>query len=567
MFHPRDYLNYRFEQLSESRSSWQDQWKELVENFMPRKGKFSVTDKNKGEKKNQLANNAPLMAARTLMAGMMTGVTSPARRWFKLAPTDIKMLDVPAISEWLDIVEDQIYKIFASTKLYTALPHIYHECGIIGTAAMMVEEDADQLVRFNVFTVGEYYLDIDGYGEVKCFAREFELTVYEMITRFGMDAVSENVRQMYNAGNLSQKFTVRHIIEPNDKGRGAISINPKFKFRSVFFEKQCPERDKWLSLKGYVSFPVLAPRWITKPGDVYGIGPGMEALGDAIKLQIQERQKGTGIATQVKPPVVATGTGSGKRVSILPGAINYVAESSNAQLKPVFLSNIQLEHLLADIAVCEQKIQEAFFSNLFLMVINDTRKQRATATEIDERREEKLLMLGPVLENLNSELLDPLIQRVFEILVRASEPYWNGIEKVGYLPPPPEELQGKPLSVEYISMLSLAQKANSTAAIERIVAFTGEAAALNPEILDNLDFDEIVAVLAKDLGVPTKVVLSKEDVQFLREQRAEQQQQLEMAAQMPQQAQAVKNFAEAANNMQGEQQGSLADMVRSNAGL
>ena len=158
----RDYFDYRLQQMRSERSSWITHWRDLNKNFQPRRGKFDTSDTNKGNKRNQLSNNTPLFAKRVLRAGMMTGATSPARPWFKLGPPDPDMADFGPVRGWLDDVQDVMYRVFASSGLYRALPSIYEECGTIGTAAMLQEEDFENVTRFTVFTVGEFMLDING---------------------------------------------------------------------------------------------------------------------------------------------------------------------------------------------------------------------------------------------------------------------------------------------------------------------------------------------------------------------------------------------------------------------
>lgn len=154
------------------------------------------------------------------------------------------------------------------------------------------------------------------------------------------------------------------------------------------------------------------------------------------------------------------------------------------------------------------------------MLANDPRNQRATATEIAQKHEEKLLQLGPVLENLNNELLDPLIHRTFQMMVRASEPGWNGLTDFMVIPPPPKELMGEDgkvsdLKVEYVSILAQAQKMVSTGAVERWVGFVGQMAAIPglEHVIDKVNADEIADSMAEDLGVPNKAVHTDDEVE------------------------------------------------------
>jgi len=531
------YVNQRMNELDTELSSWNSHYMQLVESFMPRRGKFVRTDRNKGARKNNLINNTPLFARRTLASGLMTGVTSPARPWFKLAPGDASVSSVGAVSEWLEIVEKKMYQVFAASNLYKALPTIYGEIGVIGTGCMLQDEDFENVTRFTTFTVGEYMLGLNGQLKVDTFGRQYQETVYQVVNKFGIENVSNVVKDLYNKGNYGAWIDINHLIEPVDiKDFKEFKLDDKFTFRSIYWEPGATDMgNKFLRVKGYEEFPVHAPRWQARAGDTYGESPGMEALGDARALQVQEKEKGKAIAKMVAPPTIAPSNFKGKPVSVLPGSNNF-GDDPTGTFRALYQVDPRVNELTQDIQLTEQRINRAFFVDMFLMIQSDLRNQRASATEIAEKHEEKLLMLGPVLESLHDELLDPLIDRTFNMLVRLSEPGWNGTGEGMIIPPPPEELAGTELKVEYISILANAQKAVATGSIEQLVNFTTGLSAIKPEALDKLDADGIMDMMAEDLGVPQSTILSTDEVQDQRDQRAQQQAAL---AQQEQNAMAV----------------------------
>jgi len=524
-----DYVTRRIGAMNSERASWDFHWKDLMDNFSPRRGKFLSTDRNKGAKRNTLSNNTPLFARRVLVSGLMTGITSPARPWFRLSSPDPDMDDFGPVREWLDSAEKLMYKVFASSNLYKALPLIYEEAGVIGTAAMIQEDDFDNVIRFTNFTVGEYMLDIDGRLKVDTFGREYEMTVHQLIDEFGYENVSRTVQNLYDVGTYGSWIKVVHLIEPvSNMEFDEFNLDPKFKWRSIYYE---PGRDglhktKFLRVKGYENFPILAPRWDAKAGDIYGFSPGMDALGDSRVLQVQEREKGKAIAKMVAPPTTAPSALKNTNVSLLPGANNFSDDPNNI-FKPIYQVNPRVAELSADIQLTEDRINRAFYVDLFLLI--SRQDDIRTATEINARQEEKLLQLGPVLEGMHDELLDPLIDNTFARLMRLSEPGWSDESQPQMLPPPPDEIFGAELKVDYISILAQAQKLVSTGAMERWVGFTGQLAGLRPEVLDKLNADEIVEIMADDLGVPNQVVIGEEQVQEQRQARAEKIAQQETA--------------------------------------
>jgi len=242
----------------------------------------------------------------------------------------------------------------------------------------------------------------------------------------------------------------------------------------------------------------------------------MDALPATRQLQIEQRRKGEAIDKMVRPPMNASVNMKNEPMSILPGAINYVADLNSSGFKPAYEVEPRIQEMMMDIKEVQGRVKEVFFVDLFMMISQlDTVR---TATEIDARREEKLIQLGPVIERFENEVLDPLIDRVFAIMVRRK-----------LLPPPPPEIQGEPLNVTYVSMLAEAQRAASTAAIERLLQLVGGIVAVAPDAMDNLDIDELIDEYADLLNVSPTLIRSTKEVMKLRAARnAQQQQQMQM---------------------------------------
>jgi hypothetical protein len=195
--------------------------------------------------------------------------------------------------------------------------------------------------------------------------------------------------------------------------------------------------------------------------------------------------------------------------------------------------NLNLQYLLNDIMDCRERVRGAFYADLFLMLANAGPNTRMTATEVAERHEEKLIMLGPVLERLHNELLAPLVDTTFTRMVQA-----------GIVPPAPQELQGMDLNIEFVSMLAQAQRAIGTNAVDRFVGNLGAIAQMKPDILDKFDQDEWADVYADMLGIDPALIIADKDVALVRQARAQAMAAKEQAAVMQQQSQTVKNMAQ-----------------------
>jgi hypothetical protein len=520
------------------RSSWVTHWREISDFQQPRAGRFVATDRNRGDKRtNNIIDNTAVFGARTLAAGLMSGVTSPARPWFRLEIEDKDMMEAGAVKTWLHDVSTLMRRVFAASNTYRALHHLYEELGLFGTAASVVLPDFDNVIHHHPMTIGEYALATDQRGNANTLIREFQMTVGQMVEQFGMDACSQTVRDLHTRGNYDAWVDVLHVIEPR-RDRDVRKLDARnMKFASIYLEPGKDNSDKFLSESGFEQFPVLAPRWSVTGNDIYGSSPGMECLGDVKQLQHQQLRKGQAIDYQVNPPLQVPTRFKEANKARLPGGVFYVdAQGQNQAVRTAFEVQLNLQHLMMDIQDVRERIRSAYYADLFLMLANDSRSG-VTAREVAERHEEKLLMLGPVLERLHNELLEPLIDITFERCSRA-----------GILPPAPPELQGMDLKVEFISVLAQAQRAVATGGMDRLLATVGQLAALSPAIIDKVDFDQVVDDYADAYGVNPKIVVPDADVAALREQRAAAQQAQMSAAVAPQAVESAKTASEINTN-------------------
>lgn len=537
----------RLSALKTDRSSYEPHWKELVDFFQPRAGRFQIGDERKGNKKHQyIVNNTTIRATNTLASGLMAGLTSPARPWFRLTTPDPGMAETGPVKQWLHVVETKMRDLFAKSNLYNVLPSLYGELGLFGTALALVIEDDEEVFRLMPITIGRYWLATNYKSKVDTAYRELSMTVRQLVQQFGIDNVSGRVKNMYETGNLESPVTVIHCIEPNQDYSGKLG---EHRFVSSYYEVG-GDKDKYLRVSGFRESPILAPRWDVLAEDVYGSSPGMNALGDAKQLQLQEKRKAQAIDKHVDPPMTAPTSLKNQRVSLLPGDVTYVDVGQGQQgYVPAYQIKPDIQGLLLDIAECQGRINAAFYVDLFLMLAMSDRRQ-ITAREIEERHEEKLLMLGPVLERLNDELLDPLIDRVFSIMVERSKPFWEGIiDGEPLIPPPPEEMQGQELKVEYISILAQAQKLVGISSVDRLIGFVGQLAAI-PQWADavhKIDPMQVVDEYAEMLGTSPRITRSDEDVEAILADLQEQQQIQAMGAAMQpldQAASAIKKMSE-----------------------
>lgn len=529
----------RWGMLKSERASWWAHWQEIANYLLPRNGRFFVQDRNRGERRhNSIYDNTGTRALKVLGAGLMAGATSPARPWFRLSTADPDLNKFHAVRLWLDDVTKRMLMVFARSNTYRTLALMYEELGAFGTTSSILLPDYERVIHHYPVTIGEFAIATDYKGKVNTFYREFDKTVGEIVQEFGYENCSTSTQNLWDRGSLDQWVTLVHAIEPREaRERDTKKMDAKnMPWKSCYFELGGNE-NKYLRESGFKDFPVLVPRWSVAGGDIYGNSPGMEALGDIKQLQHEQLRKAQGIDYQTKPPLQVPTSMKNRDVETLPGGISYVdSVSPQGGIRTAFEVNLNLQHLLADIQDVRERIRSAFHADLFLMLANavDT---RMTATEVAMRSEEKLVQLGPVLERVHNEMLDPMIEITFLRMMEA-----------GALPPPPEELQGMELNVEFVSMLAQAQKAIGTNSVDRLVSNLGVVAQMKPEVLDKFDADEWVDAYSDMLGVDPNIIVAGKDVALLREKRNAAMAAKEQAAMLQQQAATVKDMAAAPTN-------------------
>lgn len=563
----RRYL-LRWTSIKAERSKQWDTWQDLADFILPERGRFIATNVNQPKDISKILNNTPTTMARALAAGLMSGVTSPARPWFNLTFPD------PTAAKWgpgrlfLYNYNMRMRQVLDLSGFYKAMAMgVYPDLATFGLGTCLAEESIRKVIRFVPLAVGSYGLAQDGDADIDTLMYDEPWTVGELVKRFGWKNVSGSVRTAWNSGFLEQYVLVLRIIAPNDEyipgwigpkgmrwGSAYMEIGGLNQASGALAQPSSDPAIGFLEESGYHEFPVLAARWSTTARDVYPTGPGHDALNDARGLMQLEKRSLLATSKGVNPAMLFPDSMRSNRLSALPGDAIYVPAGMQQEIKPAFVPDIRWgEFAEKKIAQAQDRVGKAFFAPLLAAFTNrdpDDGVQPKTAAEIAAIHGEVLLQLGPVLENLN-EFLSHLIDRTAAIM-----------ERRGLIPPAPKELRGMSLKVEFISVLAQAQKLVGTAAKERFLQFAGQVAQLKgaegpqgpAEISDKVNSDKMLDRYADDVGVPPDVLNDDSVVAQKRAARAK-------AAQAQQQGQAMLAATEGAKNLgqadAGEDSGSL----------
>ena len=533
---PLSKIRRHFSQLKQERLTQEPHWREVQEYVAPQRGRGLRTsgsdEVNNGYKDtSRRLSGVASRALGVLASGMQSGLTSKARQWFLLGHPDPGLNRYHPVREWYGTVQEILEGVFRRSNIYTAFLHTYNEMAAFGQGAMAIFNHPDNVIYCRPYTIGTYWMASDSYGGIDAFYSSEWLTVTQLVDTFGRDSVPDVVQNAYDNGNYNQRFEVIHGIFKSPERYG-LTVRGLNTVASVHFLASAHGDDKFLRQSGYRTWPVMTPRWDVVDQDVYGWSPTRDVIDDVKMVMAMERDAMKATAKAANPPWRIPPELDRRGLDTRPGALNPVSSMNEHAVAPLFTNMPNLQQLQFKIDAVKQDIKDGYYNSLFLALLSQDNPQM-TAREVAERHEEKLLMLGPVLERIHMELLDPAIDRAFAIA-------WDA----GLIPPPPAELEGEQTQVEYVSILSQAQKAVGVNRIEQSVNFLGSVAQMYPEARHLLDVERTVREYGNMIGAPAVIFHSSDEYKTAVQQEAQQAQQAQNIAAGESVANSVKALGE-----------------------
>ena len=517
--------------MLDNRSVKYSEWRSLAEFCAPSAGSFIPLEKPDQRRisRGKIYDPEAELCVNALVSGFESNITNKAMPWvlFKMADPDLNRFK--PVKEWLEIVKNVTLEVFLKSNIYSVFPKVYRDLGVFATGGMSIEDDLENnTLHAKHFPIGSYALETNRWGRVDTFCREYKMTAIQMVAEFGREACSEQVKTAYDRGNYGTWFDVVWMVEPNRDAKPGALLSKDKAFQSTKWE---PSNDtQLLSQKGYDENPCMFPRWDVEGEGSYGACcPGMVALGTVKSLQKRELKGLNALDKLVDPPY--QGPPGMERPSQIPGSITIVPQGG-MEFKPAYQINPHFQEMLESKNEAKQTIRKIFYSDLFLMLTNNQNRDK-TAYEIAAMKDEQMAQLGPVSTRTNDELLDQVVERTFGVLMRA-----------GMLPPPPPEMQGQMMAVEYITPMSQALKTVGITAIERLFQFAGGLIPMFPEVADKLNTDKAIDQYSERIGVPPDLVRDDKETASIRQGRAQIQQAQQAAATMQAAAQTGKTLAD-----------------------
>jgi len=519
----------RYHQLKSTRGTWESHWQEIADLTFPNHPQF-VGDETRGTKKGlKMYDSTTAHASELLAAGLNGLLTNPASEWFNLKLTDSEANQQRDVKEWLyavkRIMNDAINAPEAAFS--THIHEMYLGYEVFGTGLLFIGETLNrQGLMFKSVPLSEAYIAENSEGTVDTVFRTINtMTVANLVERWGLDKVSEGTKKKFQDEKFDQVIEVVHAVQPMFLTE---ETGVDMKYSSIFVETG---EKHILSVSGYEEFPYAVPRFYKTAGEVYGRGPGVTSLPDN-KL-LNEMMRVTIKASQlvISPPLQAPDKGFLNPVRTIPGGINYFKAGSKDRIEPLFTgANIPISvELMNEI---RQRIRSIFFIDQLMLI----RGPEMTATEVLQRTEETMRLLGPVLGRMQSEALGPIIDRVFSVLSRQ-----------GRLPEAPSRVQGQQIEIEYTSPIAKAQKQLEAGSLQRVFELATPLLSIDPVLAKKFDGSKIIDGLFDMFGVRPDFLLEEEEFQSVQQQQSE-------AEAQAQQAEINKTNSEAGLNVANVQQ-------------
>jgi hypothetical protein len=520
----------RFDRLKAQRQNWESHWQEVSDYMMPRKADVTKT-RSKGDKRTELIfDSSPMQSLELLAASLHGMLTNPSTPWFSLRFKEDGMENEDEAKEWLESATESMYAAFNRSNFQQEIFELYHDLITFGTAAMFVEEDEEDIIKFSTRHINEIYISENDKGRIDTVFRKFKISARAALQKFGQDA-SDNIVTTARKDPY-EDVEIIHVVYPRSDFNPKKQDKSNMPFASVYIEAGTGDE---LSMSGFKEFPFVVPRYLKASHEIYGRSPAMTALPDVKMLNEMSKTTIKAAQKQVDPPLLVPDDGFILPVRTVPGGLNFYRSGTRDRIEPL---NIGANNPLG-LNMEEQRrnsIRNAFYVNQLQM----QQGPQMTATEVIQRNEEKMRLLGPVLGRLQSELLKPLIDRVFAIMIRKNS-----------FKPAPEFLAGKDIEIEYVSPLAKAQKSSELQSIMRGIEIMGSLANVAP-VFDYINFDKLVKHLLDIVGVPQKILKPQTQVNSERQQKEQEKQQMMQMQQMQQIAQAGGQIAPLAKALPDE---------------
>lgn len=525
-------LEKRRLKLKSERSAWLDHWQECTDFFLTNRNTIQ-TKQLQGQKRTfQLLDNTGTHSLQLLAGAMQSLLTNPDLPWFEMTTGNLELDSIDSVRLWMQKTTRSMHNVLNNSNFQTEVHEFYLDVGGLGTGAVFMEEDVKKIVNFSTKFIADYGIDEGPDGYVNALYREWMDTPANLIAEFGKKAMPKKIMDVFNKG-LDDKFLVIHWVYP--KYWCEAGSKDKMQYVSHYY---LPDLEHDIESGEFADFPFLVTRWSKAAGEKYGRSPGMVALPELKVLNKMNETLLIGAQKMVDPPLQMEDDGVVGPLITKPGGINYTRPGAEP-IRPIF-NDMRLDFGFQAMEDRRQRVRDAFYVDQLKLRQSGP---MMTATEVLQRTEESMRLLGPLLGRMQAEFLRPLIDRLFKIM-------WD--RKM--IEAPPSELQGRAVDVKYSSLIAKSQRINEGQGVSRVIAelanLTAAQGGQNMQVWQNINQDAVARLIVGTFGAPQEMLYDQKIVDQQREAQAAQQKQM---MEMQQKQMDLQNAESMANTVKAAQ--------------
>lgn len=541
----------RWEAMKSQRALWEFDWQDIVNYLIPGANDILFWRAPGMSRTEYIFDSRVLTYPQTLAANMQGAVTNPALQWFRLKFRLEALNQLQHVNGWLQACDETMLDVYNASNFYQAAHTFYVNLGGFGTAAMFCTARRGTLgvhLQFKTLPTGSYCIAENSDGRVDTLFRECWFSPRQAYQQFGEGVSARTIERMGQAAQMDVPERYLHAVYPREERRSTKVDNRNMPYISVYLDCETKEI---VQETGFEEFPYVVSRWETLSNAPWGFGPGHLALPDVRVLNALTELNLEQLILWARPPLKMLREGVIGNVSLEPWALNVVSQADALSTLDV---TGRPDLIQIDKADLRQSLRDIFFIDA-LQGLPPPEASQMTAFEVAQRIEQMQRLMGPAFTRLLSEMLDPLADRVFGLLLRGRA-----------LPFPPQEVldaarqNAGQLDVEYEGPLARAQRGTDLRAIGDVVNMGGQIVGLrqDADVLDNIDWDKAYRHAAGVAGIPRALLRDARDVVILRQVRTQQQQQLQQAEAQRQDAAAMGRVAPAVQALHQASQPAMA---------
>ena len=518
-------IKTHFELLKSKRTIHEAEWQDVCTYLGSRTFEWTGT---KDEIKRPMRHTGrPTEYLDKLVSGIMGYTISPNVTWLKLSLSNSEMLDYYGVKDWLEKTEKALYEEFNRNNLYSQAPVFITNAAMFGHGVMLIDEKQENACRFMSVAEPEVYIATNEYGDIDTVFRFFSMTIKNIVSRFGKENVGEEIKkESEDVTGRQKEIKILHAVFPRDEYDTEKLDDKNMAYASFYIDL---DNDAILEEGGYHELPYSIFIWEHLAQSAYGDSPARKAIPDMRLLNKAEEARLKLAQLVAEPPMNVPDAMRGHE-SVVPAGYNYY-ERPDMIMSPINIgANFPIT--LETVKDIEERVKDKFHVDFMLML--QAQQAQKTATEVIELQGEKAAMLSSLIVNQNKALSE-IVKRTFSIMYRQNR-----------LPEVPEMLRGSGavLNIDFVGPLAQAQKRyHQTGGVQTSLVLAQPVIQMSPESLDYIDVDKLLINVLDTNGFPQSAIREEDDVQKMRQQRAQAQMQaMQAQMQMQQQAQLTQNY-------------------------